>query len=98
MTQDIDKLVARAKEVAAQRETISHDAYGAQKALRLLNERDELIATLAKRLEEAEAVIRPFAEAAASYDPPEGDDQHTAWAHDFPIGSLRAARRWMEGK
>jgi len=90
MTQDIDKLRTWVEQWPHWKFT-EHQ----QETLRaLFAERD----TLAKRLEEAEAVIRPFAEAAASYDPPEGDDQHTAWAHDFPIGSLRAARRWMEGK
>lgn len=49
----------------------------------------ELIALENARLREA---LVPFAEAAASYDPPEGDDSHAAWAHDFTIGSLRRAR------
>lgn len=46
-----------------------------------------------ERLREA---LRPFAEVAASYDPPEGDDAHAAWAHDFTIGSLRRARQALE--
>lgn len=41
---------------------------------------------------EALKALEPFAEAAASYDPPENDDGHAAWAHDFTIGSLRRAR------
>lgn len=43
-----------------------------------------------------EALV-PFAEAAASYDPEEGDDAQAAWAHDFTIGSLRRARRALGG-
>jgi hypothetical protein len=35
--------------------------------------------------------LKPFAEAADSYDPDEGDGRNAAWAHDFTIGSLRAA-------
>ena len=41
--------------------------------------------------------LEPFAEAAASYDPEEGDDAQAAWAHDFTIGSLRRARRALGG-
>lgn len=42
--------------------------------------------------------LEPFAEAAASYDPPENDDGHAAWAHDFTIGSLRRARAVSRAK
>lgn len=55
MTKDIDKLVARAKEITAQRETISHDAYGAQKAIAMVKERDALIEALGGELEAAKA-------------------------------------------
>lgn len=48
----------------------------------------------AKAMREA---LEPFAEAAASYDPEEGDDAQAAWAHDFTIGSLRRARRALGG-
>ncbi len=45
--------------------------------------------TLAMR--QAADRMKPFAEAADSYDPDEGDGRNAAWAHDFIIGSLRAA-------
>lgn len=45
---------------------------------------------------EAAEVIWPLAEAAASYDPDEGENNQPAWAHDFPIALLRAARRWKQ--
>ncbi|WP_159585975.1 hypothetical protein [Chelativorans xinjiangense] len=52
---------------------------------------------LTARLEAAERVVAPLAEAADSYDPPEdGDDDWVAWAHDFTQGHLRAAREWMK--
>lgn len=47
---------------------------------------------------EALKALEPFAEAAASYDPPENDDGHAAWAHDFTIGSLRRARAALRAK
>lgn len=47
-----------------------------------------------KSLEEA---LRPFADAAQSYDPDEGDDTTIAWAHGFTIGSLRRARAALGG-
>lgn len=46
----------------------------------------------ADRVERLEEALKPFAEAADIYDPPENDDHHAAWAHDFPIGALRRAR------
>ena len=45
------------------------------------------------QLAEMREALRPFAEAAAGYDPDEGEDRDVAWAHDFTIGSLRRARR-----
>jgi hypothetical protein len=42
-----------------------------------------------ERLAEA---LEPFAKAADSYDPDEGDGKYVAWAHGFSIGSLRKAR------
>jgi hypothetical protein len=39
-----------------------------------------------------EKALEPFAKAADSYDPDEGDSSDVAWAHDFPIGALRNAR------
>lgn len=55
------------------------------------------IAALEARLKEAERVIEPLADAAFSYDPDEDDSESIAWAHDFKIGTLRAARAFMEG-
>lgn len=46
----------------------------------------------AEIMEEVRKVLGCFAEAAASYDPDEGDGDQIAWAHDFKIGSLRSAR------
>jgi len=46
----------------------------------------------AEVMEEVMKVLEPFAEAANSYDPDESDNDQVAWAHDFQIGSLRAAR------
>lgn len=37
--------------------------------------------------------LKPFAEAAASYDPAEGDDAFEAWRETFSIGALRTARK-----
>lgn len=45
-------------------------------------------AALAKAVE----ALEPFAEAAASYDPDEGDGANVAWSHDFTIAALRRAR------
>lgn len=61
--------------------------------------RSDLYETLAKRLEEAEAVIRPFAEAVErlSENIPEDRFADTSLA-TIKVGNLRAARRWMEGK
>lgn len=42
-----------------------------------------------KRLREA---LKPFADEADLYDPPESDDDLPAWSRDFPIGTLRRAR------
>lgn len=52
------------------------------------------------RVLRAEAALQPFADAAASYDPDEGDGAQVAWAHDFSIGALRQARAALaqEGK
>lgn len=47
------------------------------------------------RLREA---LDPFAEAAASYDPDEGDGGNVAWSHDFTIASLRRARAALSAK
>lgn len=52
-------------------------------------------------LQQAREALEPFAEAADSYDPDEGDNGDVAWSHDFTIGSLRrarAARTALKGK
>jgi len=49
-----------------------------------------------ERLKEAERIMQPLAEAAYSYDPDEGDGSDLAWAHDFKIGTLRAARAFLD--
>lgn len=71
--------------------------------------RDELIATLAKRLEEADAVIRPFAMERCTYDFGRQDDENAVMVHPpragksqpvirLEVGDIQRARRWMEGK
>jgi hypothetical protein len=49
-------------------------------------------------LKEAVELLRPFADEAAGYDPPEGDDGHNCYAvpSRLRIGHLRAARRFIE--
>jgi hypothetical protein len=54
----------------------------------LVAEKCATITTLRAELVKAGEALEPFAEAAASYDPEEGD----GWVHDFPITSLRRAR------
>ena len=56
--------------------------------LPLLADRDALKA----KLERAREALTPFAEAADSYDPDEGDGGYGAWQHEFRICSLRRAR------
>jgi len=96
MTRDIDKLVERVNRMAAGNPYESGD---------FLRSVSDALATLAKRLEEAEKVIRPFAALAhAEYDDVPNvvgvsltfDNGEELGA--LPFGDLRAARRWMEGK
>lgn len=44
------------------------------------------------KLAKAVEALEPFADAANSYDPDEGDGAQVAWSHDFTIASLRRAR------
>jgi hypothetical protein len=44
------------------------------------------------------AAIRPFADAAQTYEPDDGDSQQIAWVHRFTIGALRAARAAIRGR
>jgi len=74
MTQDIDKLVANA---LSEIDALERDATSSSEVVR------KALATLAKRLEEAEAVICPF----ASPQNPQARPIH-----------FEAARRWMESK
>lgn len=48
------------------------------------------------RIDELEKTLEPFANEAAAYDPPDGDDRDVAWASDFPIGALRSARAALD--
>ena len=59
-------------------------------------ERAESAEAEAERLREA---LKPFADIAEAYDPPEGDDDDTAWdrRHTPTIGMLRRARVALEG-
>lgn len=54
-------------------------------------------ATLKREMVELREALSPFAEAADSYDPDEGDGSNAAWAHDFTIASLRRARALSQG-
>lgn len=57
------------------------------------------ITALRERVEKLEAALRPFAEEAARYEPPEGDDEQLLWGEfKLTIGSLRRARAAFEGK
>ncbi|MBB5040850.1 hypothetical protein [Shinella fusca] len=47
---------------------------------------------------ELREALKPFAHAAQFYDPPENDDCHVAWGHDFTIGSIRRARALLGGE
>lgn len=47
---DVKEVCARAKRIMTARETLSADTYGIQKAMRLLDERDRLIADLLSAL------------------------------------------------
>jgi gamma-glutamyl:cysteine ligase YbdK (ATP-grasp superfamily) len=48
--------------------------------------------SFADEIERLREALKPFADAADAYDPPEGDDRDIAWSHDFQIGALRRAR------
>lgn len=55
----------------------------------------------ADEIERLREALRPFAERAAAYDPPQGDDNEPAWCHSTrpTIGDLRRARAVVgEGK
>lgn len=53
----------------------------------------EDLSTSRARVEALEKALEPFAAAAETYDPPEGDDQQLLWGPDFvTIGMLRDAR------
>lgn len=55
---------------------------------------------LLKEIERLREALRPFAERAAAYGPPNNDDHEPAWWHvDAPtIGDLRRARAALEEK
>lgn len=94
MTTDIDKLVERAKAIMGQRETISHDAYGAQKAVAMIEDRDALIEALAKKLDEARDFASEFLAAAKDGSiskSPAFKSDDLQWLAD-------RARRLLEGK
>ena len=54
------------------------------------------IAALEAQVEGMRVALKIFADEAAIYDPPEGDDHHMAWSNDFPIGALRRARAALQ--
>lgn len=83
MTQDIDKLVARLRELDLR--------IGSPIAL----EAADALATLAKRLEEAEAVIRPFARIADAEDFAGTKDGNSIMVN---VNLCRAARAALTGR
>ena len=46
-------------------------------------------------LAEAKRLLKPFAETADHYDPPEDNEHGVAWAHDFPLKLLREIRTFL---
>lgn len=76
-------------------------AYIAEFIVKAITEERDALARQAEALQRENAELReglkPFADAAQLYDPPEGDDGDVAWAHDFTIGSLRRARTLLKG-
>jgi hypothetical protein len=50
------------------------------------------------RVRELESGLKPFAQLADKYDPPEGDDDHTTWDQTAlaTLGDLRRARALLE--
>ena len=62
------------------------------------NERLSAALTAAKAENEAlREALKPFADEAKRYDPPEGEGGDPAWASSFNIGQLRAARNALGG-
>jgi hypothetical protein len=49
-------------------------------------------AALQERVRRLEEALKPFADDAMTYDPPEDDDHFLAWNSEFKIGALRRAR------
>jgi hypothetical protein len=101
MTQDIDKLVAELQAIA----TYHAGPLGPED--RTEWKAADALATIAKRLEEAEAAIRPFADVAdtedeVGRDDPDDDRVFIVQAYGCQLADMtsehfRAARRWLEG-
>lgn len=72
-----------AREALSKARAVSDAAIAAEPAERVL-------------LREALEALEPFAETAASYDPPEDDNHLMAWNHEFTLGDLRRARTVAE--
>ena len=65
-----------------------------EEALRTLSaERDEAI----RQRDQAREALKPFADGAEKYDPPEGDGDTPAWQSLFFVGQLRRARAALQG-
>jgi hypothetical protein len=93
-----------AAEIASLRTSLSQEREAREKAeserdeLRLVGtekelrrERDDARASLA----EAKRLLKPFAETADHYDPPEDNEHGVAWAHDFPLKLLHEIRTFL---
>lgn len=81
----LDKAVDRCKAI------LGHDTYeGLNTDFALMAQ--YRLSEAAARIQELEAALKPFADAASAYDPEEEDDQSAAWQSVFDIGDLRRAR------
>jgi len=91
----IDEAIATA--LQSQANALAEARQNSDIAFRAAIDSGEALENAQEELATMREALEPFAEAAASYDPEEGDDAQAAWAHDFTIGSLRRARRALGG-
>jgi len=89
---ELSRLSAENAELRKERDALKQHA---ELASLVVHGSKEYAETLEARLSEALEALRPFADAAQSYEPDEGDNADVAWAHDFTIGSLRRAHTFL---
>jgi len=90
-----DEAVCDTRSAEAELSIVRKSRDGYVKAEQARADEQYRLAAEVARLREA---LEPFAKAADGYDPDEGDSCDVAWAHDFTIGSLRAARAALQGE